>query len=80
MVIEGLSNIHRHTRAQHAWIRLKREQHRLELRIENSGDVLNGESSFSPRSITERAHSLGGDVSVRARPDGGAIITVDIPL
>lgn len=74
MIVEGLSNIRRHTRARRAQVRLCCEENRLVLRIENAGDETEGNlssrngqtkppSSFSPRSIGERARAGRHDAS-----------------
>ncbi|BCM92223.1 sensor histidine kinase LiaS [Abditibacteriota bacterium] len=91
MTVEGLSNVHRHTQAESAAIRLGCDKKRLLLQIENSGDESGGTThsfsgwpkeriSFTPRSISERAHSLGGTVNVETHQDGRAVISIDIPL
>jgi signal transduction histidine kinase len=80
MVAEGLSNVRRHTSAARAIIRVGSRPGTLALSIENEGT---GESSFVPfvpRSIKERAEAMGGTVRVKARDDGGAVVSVEIPL
>jgi signal transduction histidine kinase len=79
MVAEGLSNVRRHTRALRAGLSVRREGDQVVLRIENEGT---GErmAPFTPASISERATALGGRVRVDCRPDGGARVTVEIPV
>jgi signal transduction histidine kinase len=77
MVVEGLSNIRRHTASSLATIILARRDERLNLRIENNGGNGNPGAEFTPRSLTERAHALGGNLRVRQRSN---ITMVDINI
>lgn len=79
MVTEGLSNIRRHTHAMQARIVLAHRDNHVVLRIEDQG--INGlvPAPFIPRSITERATTLGGRVRVDQHEYGSAVI-VEIPL
>ena len=83
MVVEGLSNIRRHTAARQATVSLECCNAHLILRIQNKGTAggtqYGPESSFTPRSIVERAAALGGHARVEPH-DGGAAVVVEIPL
>jgi signal transduction histidine kinase len=79
MVAEGLSNIRRHTQATQAKIGLLRRNGYLVLRVENEGAPVTSPELFTPRSITERAAALGGQVLVE-RTDEGTAVVVEIPL
>ncbi len=79
MVVEGLSNVRRHTQALHATIRLALRDGFLRLSIENeSADEPRVE--FTPRSIAERAAALGGEASVHTSQAGATVVTVVVPL
>ena len=80
MVSEGLSNIRRHTQAREAKITLACANGHLILRIENGADSSANTQQFTPRSITERAISLGGQSRVEQRNDGSSTVIVEIPL
>jgi signal transduction histidine kinase len=80
MVAEGLSNVRRHTRASCALIGLACRNGHLTLRIQNDGEGDTSAGPFTPRSITERAQALGGQVLVDENGDGVTQVTVDIPL
>jgi signal transduction histidine kinase len=57
------------------------DNERFLLRIEDCG--ASEEKSwemFTPRSITERAVALSGRASVERGRDGGAVVTMEIPL
>ena len=80
MATEALSNIRRHSEAKTATVRVACGDRNLSLRVTNDGPPGDNAGSFIPRSITERAASLGGTVFVRRPPQGGAVVEVDIPL
>jgi signal transduction histidine kinase len=80
IIVEGLSNIRRHTRSQRGFIGLERENGRLVLRIENDGTRGAVPEPFIPRSITERAQSLGGQARVEVFGDMGVSVIVEVPI
>jgi len=79
MVTEGLSNIRRHTHAMQARIVLAHRDNYVVLRIEDQGINGSAPAPFTPRSITERATTLGGRVRIDQHEHGSAVI-VEIPL
>jgi len=79
MVTEGLSNIHRHTHAMQASIELAQRNNHVVLMIEDQAVSGSAVAPFTPRSITERATTLGGRVRVDQHEHGSAVI-VEIPL
>jgi signal transduction histidine kinase len=79
MIVEGLSNIRRHTQATCARIGLARDSDYLIVRILNDGANDARPPCFSPRSISERAAALGGQARVEYIA-GGTQVTVRIPL
>ena len=80
MVAEGLSNIRRHTMARRASLTLEVRGDHFCLEIENDGWSGASSAPFTPRSLTERAQSLGGRIQVSRRADGGATLKIEIPL
>jgi signal transduction histidine kinase len=79
IVREGLSNICKHTFAQHGSVKLERVEGLLKIRIENEADG-RGPAEFQPRSITERAAALGGSAQVSVGTGGCTAVLVDIPI
>ncbi|MFT5532856.1 MAG: signal transduction histidine kinase [Burkholderiaceae bacterium] len=75
---EGLSNICRHSNAQQGAIRLFADSGVLRIEIENHcyGTM---SAAFTPHSIVERAHALGGKSEVCRSPDR-TTIRIEIPL
>ena len=80
MIVEGLSNIRRHTESGRAFIGLESSDSRLILRIENDGTRGVVPEPFSPQSIAERATALRGHSSVEIFGDMGTSVIIDIPI
>jgi two-component system, NarL family, sensor histidine kinase UhpB len=82
---EALTNIAKHARASHVSVRLVRSPRKLRLEIRDDGcgitpaDRLKSKS-FGIRGMMERAMALGGDLSIGAGPEGGSLVTIEIPL
>jgi signal transduction histidine kinase len=80
VVVEGLSNVRRHTSAARASIRLAVHTDSVTLQIEDQEGSRGTPAAFTPRSIRERTSALGGHLSVDRRRDGRTIVEVTIPL
>ena len=79
IVREGLSNIRRHTNSAEARIRMASLNGDIVIDIENDSTA-ERQSTFTPRSITERAIALGGRVSVNVSDGGCTTVSVLIPM
>jgi signal transduction histidine kinase len=79
IVREGMSNIKRHTNSAEARIRMTSLNGDIVLDIENNA-AGESQSTFTPRSITERAIALGGRVSVNIGAGGSTVVSVIIPM
>jgi len=79
IVREGLSNIRRHTNSAKAHISMTSSNGDIVLDIENDS-AAGSQSTFTPRSITERAIALGGRVSVNVSDGACTIVSVLIPM
>ena len=75
MIVEGLSNIRRHTQSERAFIGLECNNGRLIMRIENDGSP---PKPFNPQSISERAEALGGRAYVETFGDYGTSVIVEV--
>ena len=75
MIVEGLSNIRRHTQSERAFIGLECNNGRLIMRIENDGSP---PKPFNPQSISERANALGGRAYVETFGDYGTSVIVEV--
>ncbi|MGX4642130.1 sensor histidine kinase [Massilia sp. SYSU DXS3249] len=79
IVREGLSNVHRHTRARSCTLSLSCQVKQLRILIDNPHDSACPIPVFSPRSLLKRAEALGGGVDVRTAASCTRV-AVTIPL
>jgi signal transduction histidine kinase len=80
VVCEALSNVFRHTASKQAFVDLRCEEGALAIEVGNDSPPDFSTPPFMPRSIAERAMSLGGRVQVRLNNDGHDIVRVTMPL
>ena len=80
MVGEALSNVRRHTAASRAHIKLACDADTLTLRVANPLDEGVSVKLFTPRSIVERAYTLGGTCRVESDAGRDTVVVVEIPL
>ncbi len=80
VVCEALSNVFRHTASKQAFVDLRCEEGALAIEVGNDSPADFSTPPFMPRSIAERAMSLGGRVQVRLNNDGHDIVRVTMPL
>lgn len=79
LVAEALSNVRRHTRATRAAVRFAADEGRVRVTIENDGAPPDP-PPFLPRSLAERAASLGGRLVVEHPAAGTTAVNVELPL
>ncbi len=84
---EALTNVARHARATHVTIRLEtsNDQRSLRLEVRDDGVGIPDEAARSPTALgllgmSERARRFGGTLSSKRGPQGGTVVTVDVPL
>lgn len=88
IVQEGLTNVLKHARARHAWIRLCRDTAGLAVDVEDDGvGVAPFQAEDADRSghlglfgMVERAKLLGGSMQIGPRPGGGTKLRLTVPL
>jgi len=80
IVSEALSNIRRHTRASRATVTLACSAEQLTIRVRNNHADGDRPKDFTPRSITERALTLGGQARVEQEHDGWTAVVIEILL
>ncbi|MDN3519361.1 HAMP domain-containing protein [Aquisalimonas lutea] len=81
---EALANVVNHARARHCWIHLQPDDNgEVHLRIEDDGVGIpeNRERPhhYGIRVMAERARSLGGEMTIELRPQGGTRVEVRFP-
>jgi signal transduction histidine kinase len=88
IVQEGLTNVLKHARARHAWIRLRRDAAGLAVDVEDDGvGIAPFQVGGTGRSdhlglfgMVERAKLLGGSMEIGPRPGGGTKLRLTVPL
>jgi len=85
VIQEALINIGRHSKADHADVRLIFSDGMLNLQIEDSGTGITAEQATAPNSfgligLRERVEALGGNLSISGEPGFGTILLAHIPL
>lgn len=89
IIREAVANAVRHGRARNVWVTGRADPNRFILEIvdDGAGFPFHGEmrddelqeAGLGPRSLQERARSMGGQVSLRSGPDG-ARLAIALPL
>jgi signal transduction histidine kinase len=82
---EALTNIARHSGARHVDVRLQADGDHVCLMIQDDGRGLPDPAPQGPRGLgmigmRARAHSAGGGLTVRSRPNEGVAIEVRVPI
>jgi two-component system NarL family sensor kinase len=81
---EALTNVVRHARAKTARLRLNYSAHRIRLTIEDDGEGFDPHNippgRFGLVGLNERAHMLGGNLTLESSPRGGTRLEVTIPV
>lgn len=85
IVQEALTNVARHAQASFVQISARRQQDDLLLDIEDDGagispERLAGPESWGLRGMQERAHYLGGTLSIARGERGGTMVSLCMPL
>jgi signal transduction histidine kinase len=88
IVQEGLTNVLKHADAQHAWVRMVRDQRGLTVEVEDDGRGIGGfDASDVDRSgrlglfgMVERARLVGGSMEIGPRPGGGTALRLQVSL
>jgi len=80
---EALSNVTRHSGADRAWVRLRFDDDRLELTVEDHGAGIRADAKRAGLGIVgmrERAALVGGSIEFTVPPEGGTIVRLTVPL
>lgn len=79
---EALNNVARHSGASHAWVRLRLDDDRLQLEVEDRGAGI-ASSRFRRGlgivTMRERAELLGGTIELDRVSEGGTVVRLTIP-
>jgi len=81
---EALTNVTRHAKASHVWIRTRLGEANFVMTVRDDGDGISEAAVVNPLSIgltgmRERAATLGGDVYIARLAEGGTLVTLRVP-
>jgi signal transduction histidine kinase len=82
VVQEALANVARHARARHVTVQLAAASGHLSVSVRDDGvgiDAARGASGMGMQTMRARAAEVGGRLEVTAAPDGGTVVTLDVP-
>ncbi len=86
VVQEALNNLAKHSKSEHAWVRLNLSPQRLHLEVEDRGVGLPDDRPNSIRrgigmvAMRERAELLRGKIEFLRPAEGGTLVRLDVPL
>jgi signal transduction histidine kinase len=86
IVQECLNNVLKHSRAEHALVRIERRETRLTLTVHDDGVGFASDSTHPDRprdgfgltGISERAQLLGGNAGIQSAPGQGTTVTIEL--
>jgi two-component system sensor histidine kinase UhpB len=82
---EALTNIGKHAQASRVVVRLVHAKRSVELKISDNGMGMAATDRLKPKSfgirgMTERAHALGGNLSISSTAQTGTVVAISMPL
>ncbi len=83
IVLEGLSNIARHSQATQAEVRVAYQEQDIQIEISDNGrgfDAATTADGLGLRLIRERLEGIGGRVDIQSRRGGGTLLMIHAPL
>ena len=87
VVQEAITNVHKHSQAEQAWIRLDCTEKELELEIRDNGTGFslkqangNSRSTYGLDIMRERSEAIGATFRIDTRPGYGTAIQVTLPI
>jgi nitrate/nitrite-specific signal transduction histidine kinase len=87
IIQEALTNVRKHARASHAWVRIERNDGQVRIIVEDDGQGFDpiqvageGQRSFGLQIMRERAESVGGSLEFDSRPGKGTRVVIQVPL
>ncbi|MBI2953855.1 MAG: GAF domain-containing sensor histidine kinase [Chloroflexi bacterium] len=86
IIQESLTNVRKHAKAHHAWVRITAEEKAVEIVVEDDGqgfDVAHirreNRPKFGLQTMKERAEAIKGTLEIVSEPDRGTRVTLRVP-
>ena len=78
---EAIGNVRKHSRADNMWVVLDSDGSRLvlEVRDDGVGNAEPREHHWGLQTMRERARTVGADLDITTRPDGGTVVSLRSP-
>ncbi len=87
IIQESLTNVRKHAKANHAWVRFVTKGEQVEIVIEDNGQGFDSTRmrrgdwpQFGLQTMKERAESVRGTLDVKSTPGKGTKVTLRVPL
>jgi signal transduction histidine kinase len=80
IVAEALTNVAKHSHADHATVRARLESHMLQVEVWDDGVGGARANGTGLLGLADRLAALDGTLRVESPPDGGTVITASIPI
>ncbi|WP_210438144.1 sensor histidine kinase [Nocardioides xinjiangensis] len=79
---EAIGNVRKHARADNLWVVLDSDGSRLtlEVRDDGIGNAEPREHHWGLQTMRERARTVGADLDITPRPDGGTVVSLRSPV
>ncbi|WP_236665945.1 sensor histidine kinase [Nocardioides baculatus] len=78
---EAIGNVRKHSRADNMWVVLDSDGKRLNLEVRDDGigNAEPREHHWGLQTMRERARTVGADLDITTRPDGGTVVSLRSP-
>ncbi|MCF6377272.1 sensor histidine kinase [Nocardioides KLBMP 9356] len=79
---EAIGNVRKHSRATNMWVVLDSDGARLSLEVSDDGigNAEPREHHWGLQTMRERARTVGADLDITTRPDGGTVVSLRSPV
>ena len=79
---EAIGNVRKHSRADNLWVVLDSDGSRLSLEVSDDGvgNAEPREHHWGLQTMRERARTVGADLDITTRPDGGTVVSLRSPM
>ena len=76
---EGVTNVRKHAGAAHVWVRLRLDDNRVVLEVEDDGRGIKAREGLGLTTMKERLEAIGGGLSLEPKPTAGTVMRAWVP-